>query len=179
MSTDAFQTLRVLSQQVIDFAEPVPATQELIQNWHGAAFDVLGTRCVISADETRMIVDLGDTIPLPGVKHWVRGLANVGGRVVAISDLTSFLSGGAKTSGGKQALIVNGRGIHTGLMIEQSYGGVRLSTEQLRTDIQVADELQPYISGVFSTNDGDYALFDTSKLLIDANFTEASVITSS
>ena len=80
MSGDAFQTLRVLSQQVIDFAAPVPATQELIQNWHGAAFDVLGTRCVISADETRMIVDLGDTIPLPGVKHWVRGLANVGGR---------------------------------------------------------------------------------------------------
>ncbi len=45
------------------------------------------------------------------------------------------------------------------------------------TKKKVSKELQPYISGVFTTEDGDYALFDTSRLLTDAAFTEASAIT--
>lgn len=177
MSADTFSCLSDMAALIDDQAAPVPASQELVQNWHGAAFDIMGTRCVVSADETRMIVDLSDTIPLPGVKHWVKGLANVGGRVIAISDLTAFVSGGSHTSNGSQALIVSGRGIHAGLLIEQSYGGVRLSTEQLRTDRPLPDALRPYVSGVFTTGDGDYALLDTTRLLTDADFTEASAIT--
>ena len=177
MSNNVFDYLCRLSDLVRERGAPAPQLKGLEKDWHGAAFDVLGTRCVISADETRMIVDIGETIPLPGVKPWVKGLANIGGRVVAISDLSAFLSGGSKTSSGQQALIVNGRGIHTGLMIEQSYGGVHLSTQQLRANASVSDELQPFISGVFSTAEGDYALLDTSRLLTNADFTEASVIT--
>lgn len=176
MSNNIFDYLCRISDLVRERGAPVPQLQELEKDWHGAAFDLLGTRCVISADETRMIVDLGETIPLPGVKPWVRGIANIGGRVVAITDLTSFLSGGKKSSTGRQALIINGRGIHTGLMIEQSYGGVRLSTEQLNSNSEVSESLQPFVSGVFSTTEGDYALLDTTRLLTDADFTEASVI---
>ena len=80
MSNSIFDYLCQLSDLVSERGAAVPQLKELEKDWHGAAFDLLGTRCVISADETRMIVDLGDTIPLPGVKHWVRGLANVGGR---------------------------------------------------------------------------------------------------
>ena len=177
MTVDTFNCLKEMALLVQEQAAPVPASEELQLNWHGAAFDLMGTRCVVSADDTRMIVDLGDTIPLPGVKHWVKGLANVGGRVIAISDLTSFVSGGTSTSQGTQALIITGRGIHAGLMIEQSYGGVRLSTEELHADRPVAEELRPYVSGVFTTSDGDYALLDTKKLLTDADFTQASAIT--
>lgn len=177
MSTDAFDCLQQMSRLVQEHAAPVPAPEELPLNWHGAAFDLMGTRCVVSADDTRMIVDLGDTIPLPGVKHWVTGLANVGGRVIAITDLAAFVSGGNSKCQGSQALIVSGRGVHAGLMIEQSYGGVRLSTEALRKDRSIAEELRPYASGVFTTSDGDYTLLDTKKLLTDADFTQASAIT--
>lgn len=177
MTSEPFNSLKAMARLIADRAAPVPASQELLQNWHGAAFDIMGTRCVVSADDTRMIVDLSDTIPLPGVKHWVKGLANVGGRVIAISDLTAFVSGGSKSSDGRQALIINGRGIHAGLLIEKSYGGVRLSTEELRTDKSVPEALRPYVSGVFATRNGDYALLDTKRLLTDADFTEASAIT--
>jgi twitching motility protein PilI len=177
MSADAFNYLKSLTQLIAERGAASPTVAQVTKDWVGAAFTVLGTRCVISADETRMIADLGSTIPLPGVKHWVKGIANIGGRVVAISDLSAFLSGGKRTSSGNQALIVNGRGIHTGLMIEQSFGGVRLSTQELDTSKSVPDELQPYVQGVFTTEDGDYALFDTSRLLTDAEFIEASAIT--
>lgn len=177
MTTSIFNALKDMARLIADKSAPVPAGEEIQQNWHGAAFELLGTRCVVSADETRMIVDLTPSIAIPGVKHWVQGLANIGGRVIAISDLTSFLSGGDRTSSGKQALIINGRGIHTGLVIEKSFGGVRLSTEELHTDKPVAEELRPFVKGVFVTKDGDYALFDTTRLLTDSDFTEASVIT--
>lgn len=177
MENKAFNVLRVMAQLVATRATAVPAPQEVAQNWHGAAFEVMGTRCVISAEETRLIADLPATIPIPGVKHWVKGLANINGRVIAITDLSSFLSGGDRNANGKHALVISGRGINTGLAIDASYGGVRLSTEELRTDIPVADELRPYVSGVFSTKDGEYALFDTTRLLTDAEFVEASVIT--
>ncbi len=118
MSKNAFEYLSGLAQVIAERGAASPTVSEITKDWTGAAFTVLGTRCVISADETCMIADLDDTIPLPGVKPWVKGLANVGGRVVAISDLTAFLSGGSRFSNGSQALIINGRGIHTGLLIE-------------------------------------------------------------
>jgi twitching motility protein PilI len=177
MENKAFNQLRVLGQLVAAKAAPVPAPEEVAQNWHGAAFEVLGTRCVVSAEDTRLIADLPATIPIPGVKQWVKGLANINGRVIAIADLSAFLSGGDRNANGKHALVISGRGINTGLAVEASYGGVRLSTEELRTDLTVAEELQPYVSGVFSTKHGDYALFDTTRLLTDADFVEASVIT--
>ncbi|MFV8819572.1 chemotaxis protein CheW [Haliea sp. E17] len=179
MSCDAFQQLLDMSQLIREEAAPVPATQQKIKDWHGAAVSILGTRCVISADETRRIVDVPETIPVPGVKPWVRGIANIGGRVVAISDLSSYLSGGNRKSQGRQALIVNGRGIHTGLLIDECFGGIRLSSEELRTDRNVAQELSAFVRGVFATEDGDYALFDTNRLLTNADFAQAGVITSS
>ncbi|TGD70914.1 chemotaxis protein CheW [Mangrovimicrobium sediminis] len=179
MNPNAFECLQGMAQLVRAKAAPAPAMQQKIQDWHGAAVSILGVRCVISADETRKIVDVPETIPLPGVKPWVRGIANIGGRVVSISDLSAFLSGGSRTSNGRQALIINGRGIHTGLLIDECFGGVRLSTEELRTNKKVAKELQAFVRGVFSTEDGEYALFDTNRLLTDANFTQAGVITTS
>ncbi len=179
MNQNAFECLQQMTDMVRERAATPPALQQKIQDWHGAAVSILGVRCVISADETRRIVDVPETIPLPGVKPWVRGIANIGGRVVSISDLTSFLSGGNRTSNGRQALIINGRGVHTGLLIDESFGGVRLSTEELRSNKKVAKELQAFVRGVFTTEDGDYALFDTNRLLTDANFIDAGVITSS
>jgi twitching motility protein PilI len=166
-----------MAQLISERGASVPANEAVVRDWYGAAFELLGTRCVISAEETRMLVDLGDTIPLPGVKPWVKGLANVGGRVIAITDLTAFFSAGKSRSNGKQALIINGRGIHAGLQIEQSYGGVSLSTQELSKDRPVIEELLPYVSGVFATRDGDYALIDTTRLLTDADFSQASAIT--
>ncbi len=179
MSSDAFQALADMARLIDEQAAAVPALQEKIKDWHGAVVSILGTRCVISADETRRIVDVPETIPVPGVKPWVRGIANIGGRVVAISDLTAYLSGGNKKSHGRQALIINGRGIHTGLLIDEIFGGVRLSTEELNTNKEVAKELSAFVSGVFATDNGDYALFDTNRLLTDADFVEAGVISSS
>lgn len=176
MNNDAFQCLAEMAQLVSEQAALVPAAQEKVMDWHGAAVSILGTRCVISADETRRIVDVPETIPVPGVKPWVRGIANIGGRVVAISDLSAYLSGGSRKSPGRQALIINGRGIHTGLLIDESFGGVRLSTEELRNDRKVAKELSAFVRGVFASDDGDYALFDTNRLLTDADFTRAGVI---
>lgn len=171
-----FNCLKGMAQLVQANSAPLPASENIKNYWHGAAFEVLGTRCVVSADETRMIVDLAPEIPIPGVKQWVRGLANIGGRVVSIADLSSFLSGGQKRSTGKQALIVNGRGIHTGLVIDASFGGVRFDSEDLRNDRPVPEELKRFVSGVFPSKDGDCALFDITRLLTDADFMEAGVV---
>ena len=106
-----FEALREQAALIEAEAAPVPMAQEYIEYWHGAAFEVLGQRCVASLKEVRKIVDLTPTIPIPGVKHWVRGLANIGGRLLSITDFSSFLSGGVNASAGKQALVVSGRGI--------------------------------------------------------------------
>ena len=156
---------------------PVPLAHEYIEYWHGAAFEVLGTRCVASMKEARKVVDLTPTITIPGVKPWVRGLANIGGRVLAIADLSAFLSRGKVTSNGKQALVISGRGIHSGIIIDASFGGVRFPINDLRDENGDVDALKPYISGVFSSENGDYAVFNIDRLLNDTDFMEASVET--
>ena len=120
---------------------------------------------------------LTPTISIPGVKPWVRGLANIGGRVLAISDLSSFLSGGKSTSNGKQALVISGRGIHSGIVIDASLGGVRFQLNHLRDERGDVEELKPFITGVFSSENGDYAVFSVDQLLNHPDFTEAGVQT--
>jgi twitching motility protein PilI len=175
MGKSSFKCLEDMAAVIEGMAAPVPLAQEYVEYWYGAAFEIMGTRCVASMREARKIVDLTPTIPIPGVKQWVRGLANIGGRVLTIADLSAFLSKGARTSNGKQALIVSGRGIHSGLVIDASFGGVKFPLDELRDDIPVAEELQPYARGVFPAEDGDYVVFNFEKLLSDADFKEAGV----
>ena len=171
-----FDCLQDMGRLIEQSAAPVPLAQQYVEYWYGAAFEVLGVRCVASMKEARKVANLTPTIPIPGVKQWVRGLANIGGRILSIADFTAFLSKGEKTSAGKQALVISGRGIHAGLIIDASFGGVRFPVDELRNDIPVADELQPYVSGVFPSDDGDYAVFNIEKLLSDAEFMQAGVV---
>jgi len=176
MDQPSFDMLRDMGNRTNANAAPVPVAHAYVEYWHGAAFDVLGTRCVASLKQTRKIVELTPTVPIPGVKYWVRGLANIGGRVLAIADLSAFLSRGSATSHGKQALVISGRGIHAGLVIDASYGGVRFPAADLRTDLPVAEQLQPYVSGVFPSEDGDHAVFNIEKLLSDTDFMQAGLV---
>ncbi len=173
-----FDCLRDMATLIEQNAAPVPRAQPYVEYWYGAAFEVLGVRCVASMKEARKVVNLTPTISIPGVKQWVRGLANIGGRILSIVDFTAFLSKGATASTGKQALVISGRGIHAGLVIDASFGGVRFPVDSLREDLPVAEQLQPYVSGVFPSDDGDYAVFDIERLLSDADFMQAGIVTS-
>jgi twitching motility protein PilI len=171
-----FDRLQEMSALVERSSAPVPLAQKYVEYWYGAAFEVLGVRCVASMKEARKVINLTPTIPIPGVKQWVRGLANIGGRILAIADFSAFLSQGETSSTGKQALVISGRGINAGLVIDASFGGVRFPADELRMDIPVTEELQPYVSGVFPSEDGDYAVFNIDKLLSDAEFMRAGVV---
>jgi twitching motility protein PilI len=175
MEVSGFERLKRIADLVRNHSAPVPIAQQDVEYWHGAAFEVLGTRCVTGLRETRKVVDLTPTISIPGAKHWVRGIANIGGRILSIADLSAFLSKGETASKGTQALVISGRGIHTGLVIDASFGGVRFAADSLRTDQQVHEKLQPFISGVFNSDEGDYAVFSIEKLLNDISFTQAGI----
>jgi len=175
MDKPTFDRLRSQAEEIRARAAPVPLAHEYIEYWYGAAFEVLGTRCVASMKEARKVVDLTPTISIPGVKTWVRGLANIGGRVLAIADLSSFLSGGRVTSNGKQALVISGRGMHCGIVIDASFGGVRFPVNDLRDEQGDVDALKPFISGVFTSEAGDYAVFNIDRLLNHPDFMEAGV----
>lgn len=177
MDRRSFDCLRDFADYVDRNSAPAPLANEYIEYWHGAAFEVLGTRCVASMKDARKVIDLTPTIPIPGVKSWVRGLANIGGRVLAIADLSAFLSQGKITSNGKQALVISGRGINTGMVIDASFGGVRFPINDLRDEQGDVAALKPYISGVFSSEHGDYAVFNIDRLLKDPDFMEAGVPT--
>jgi twitching motility protein PilI len=171
-----FDHLRGMAALIEQNAAPVPLAQQYVEYWYGAAFEVLGVRCVASMKEARKVVNLTATVPIPGVKQWVRGLANIGGRILSIVDFTAFLSKGEAVSSGKQALVISGWGIHAGLMIEASYGGVKFPIESLRHDLSVDEQLQPYVRGVFPSDEGDYAVFDIETLLSDPDFMKAGVV---
>ncbi len=175
MDRKSFDSLREQAEYIQRRSAPVPLANEYIEYWHGAAFEVLGTRCVASMREARKVIDLTPTISIPGVKSWVRGLANIGGRVLAIADLSAFLSQGRVTSNGKQALVISGRGIHSGIVIDASFGGVRFPINDLRDEQGDVEALKPFISGVFSSENGDYAVFNIDRLLNHTDFMEASV----
>ena len=59
--------------------------------WSGIGFRIGEQYCVTAMDDIAEVLTEPAATRLPGVKAWVRGVANVRGRLLPLVDLTAFL----------------------------------------------------------------------------------------
>ena len=87
----AFQHLADLAQKSLDAAQQLPAQEDATPQWSGVGFSMFGKRFVVSMGELNEMLEVPIFTKLPGVKPWVKGVANVRGRLLPIFDLAAFL----------------------------------------------------------------------------------------
>jgi twitching motility protein PilI len=174
----AYETLFALAQKSRQSAQQLPAQTDIVPQWSGVGFSLFGMHFVVSMGDLNEMLEVPSHTKLPAVHSWVKGIANVRGRLLPVFDLAAYF-GGSLTGGRKlQRLLVLDRDkIYAGLWVDQVYGmqyfPVDTRTEHLPDNL--IDALRPFVDGCFEYGGNSWMVFHPLRLLEDSRFLDVAV----
>ncbi len=170
--SEALNILQDIKAATFKNAAPLPHKEEVQAQWQGLGFLVGGTRLVSKLGDVSELMPLPRLTPLPAVKPWLMGIANVRGRLVPVIDLHEYL-GMPTTLPVHQwrVLVVEEGDIVAGLVVEQSLG-IQHFLEDSYEDADVGDlgALSPYVGGAFRRSGRVYHEVELKAILKDEKF---------
>jgi twitching motility protein PilI len=172
----AFQALLDLAQSSRAAAKGLPAQADIRPQWSGIGFSLMGSLFVVPIGEVSEMLEVPSYTHLPGVQPWVKGVANVRGRLLPVFDLAQFF-GDRLTSSRKQRriLILETETIYTGLMVDQVFGMQHFPMDEYSEQAgAVAESILPFVTGSYPQGEQCWSLFRPSLLAEDPRFTNAA-----
>ncbi len=171
MSTP-FEILLDLDQRCRNNASGLPEGAQVEEDWIGIGFSLFGKRLIAKMADVTEILPPPSTIRVPGVRAWVKGLANIRGNLMPILDMNAFLQGGFTRAGKEnRILVINKDNVVAGLLVEEVFGLRRFKPE-MKQDHEYADSdmLKPYLDGVFNDDQFQWDIFNVKKLVNHEQF---------
>ncbi len=173
---EAFQTLAAVADQSRRFAKGLPAQLDIVPYWSGIGFEMLGRLFVAPMGEVSEMLEVPHYTRLPGVKPWVRGVANVRGRLLPICDLAEFLGDKIQTGRKQQRILILERDdLYTGLLVDRVYGMQHFPVDTFQDDAELGDSTAAqFCQGCYQVDGSGWAVFSPDKLVFDAEFMQAA-----
>ena len=167
-----FELVQTLDRRCRKNSAGLPVATEEENVWMGIGFSLEGVSLVARMDEVSEILAPPETIRVPGVRQWVRGLANVRGSLMPVIDLKRFLMDrGAGSAKDSRVLIINKSGLDAALLVDQVHGMRRFKQDDLQEGNNLElGHLNEYVTGRFESNDQQWNIFSMEKLVADEKF---------
>ena len=133
-------------------------------------------KLLFAMDAVTEIIPLPRITRVPGMQPWLLGIANLRGIVIAVIDLQAFVGDKpASFMAGSRLLLVRSGEWHYGLVVDEIIGMRHFGPEkQQNALVTVASGLQPYITGMFASDQSQWLVFDVDRLLNDPRFLRAT-----
>jgi len=169
-----FEQLQALDQRCRRGARGLPAGVKVEEDWVGIGFKLGGEMLVARMSDVAEILTPPKTIRVPGVKEWVKGLANIRGMLIPVLDMALFLrSSQGKSPFDSRILIINKNNIVAGLLVEEVFGLRRFKPATKSLDIPSSSEaLEPFLEGAFAEGKTTWNIFSIDKLVSNEHFLE-------
>ncbi len=175
-SEAAFASLVDLAQRSRSAARGLPAQVDIRPHWSGIGFMLMGQRFAVPLGEVSEMLEIPPFTHLPGVQPWVRGVANVRGRLLPLFDMAAFF--GAQLSGGRKqrrVLVLETENLYSGLMVDQVFGMQHFPTDQFQAESGLVDAvIQPYTEGSYEHDGQRWTVFRPAFLAQDPRFINAA-----
>ena len=153
-------------------ADGLPAQQEVAQTWSGIGFRIGEQNFVAPMAEVAEVLHEPRYTMLPGVKSWVRGIANVRGRLLPVMDLCGFL--GTELSSSKKLrrlLVVEHREVFAGLTVDAVFGMQHFAVDTFAEKLpELSAAIVPFVHGVFVRDEESWLVFSPHALAQDNKF---------
>lgn len=149
-SPTAFELLLQIDQRCRLLAADLPSQPPRRDSWSGIGFRLGEHWYVAPMGEVAEVLHEPRCTLMPGVKTWIKGVANLRGRLLPVMDLGGFL-GHALSKARKQrrVLVVEYQDIFVGLLVDEVVGMQHFAQDALQAH---AAPGAPFIQGQF---DGD------------------------
>lgn len=172
----AFASLVDLAERSRSAARGLPAQLDVRPHWSGIGFLLMGQYYVVPLGEVSEMLEVPPFTHLPGVQPWVKGVANVRGRLLPVFDMAVFF--GAQLTGGRKqrrVLILETESLYSGLMVDQVFGMQHFPTDEYQQESGPVDAvIQPYTSGSYEHAGQRWTVFRPALLAQDPRFINAA-----
>jgi twitching motility protein PilI len=157
-------------------SQPLPQQLEVKHTWDGVSYRLGENRLVTPMEQVREILTSVSFSRLPGVKPWVRGVANVRGNLLPILDLHGLVLGElTRMTRRSRVLVLHHQGIHAGLMVDEVLGMRHFFDEEFRPEKnQLAASLHKYMTGTCFQEGETWGVLDIHRLVEMPEFTRVA-----
>ncbi len=171
-NNEALELLRDIRQSTFRNAASLPHKEEVQAHWQGLGFQVGGVRLVSRIGEVGELMQVPRVTTLPAVKSWVRGIANVRGRLIPIVDLHLFLNlPTTMPTSHWRVMVVEDEDVVAGLIVEQSLGMQHFAEDTFEpAAAEGLETLAPYVTGAFRHGGRVYHEIKLRSILRDDEF---------
>ncbi|GIX30921.1 MAG: protein PilI [Porticoccaceae bacterium] len=172
MAEELFAQLVELADRYRRSARPLPAREEVAETRTVVCFRVLGALVGVLLEELDEVLEVPHCTRLPRVRSWVRGVANVRGKLMPVIDFASFLGGRLTAPPKRQRLlVVERRGIAAGLVVDEVLGMRHFRVDGYGEErAGVPPPLSPYVPGTFVLDGQRVPLFRPDALFASEEF---------
>ncbi len=146
-----FQLLKQVAEQAQENATPLPQPEQLREIWHGISYSFGEFTLLSPLAEVSEIAPCPQISLLPGVKPWVRGVANVRGSLITVIDLAAYLGlRPPQVHQNCRVLVINQPGLMAGVLVDEVHGLRHFDFADRIEQLQIEETaLTPYIKGGF------------------------------
>ena len=176
-SIDPLVVLRSLEERCADSAASLPDKAERKNEWSGVAFRAGKYHLLASLGEVVETLVYPPMTAVPNTSVWVRGIANVRGKLLPVIDLNAYL-GNAATSVSRRSrvLVLDCRGMYSGLVVDEVLGLRHFPVTACRTRPEdLPESLAAYVSRGFDLDGRFWGIFSLSVLAESPQFLQTAV----
>ncbi|WP_343597530.1 chemotaxis protein CheW [Acinetobacter sp.] len=153
------------------------STENEVTRWSGIAFEMLGQYFVAPLGEVSEVIYYPHTTAIPNSQPWLKGLANIRGRLLAVTDLPEFFSGTSNQNPQQQkVLCISHQDHYVGLAVDQVLGIQHFNKKSFFSSNSTLDQkLQQYCQGYFHQHQRHWNVFLFSRMLKDTDYMNAAI----
>ena len=165
--TSPFELLSSLDQRCRTISSGLPVARAVLDEWIGIGFTINNIPLLAKMDDISEILPPPETIRIPGVMHWVTGLANIRGNLMPVLDMNDFLYGKAtEIRKESRILIINKKGLIAALLVDEVYGLRRFKSDEHQQVVKPdAGSIGEYLAGNFVDQVRRWDVFSVEKLV--------------
>lgn len=169
---DPIALLRSMQQAASGETRVLPQETEAVVLWSGVAFRLGEMRLVTPLDHVLEVLPPPQWTAVPGVKPWLKGVANVRGNLITIVDLCEFFGKPPVfLDAAARLMIMNIPGLHTGLLVNEVLGLRHFDAEMGRQDLSGLDDpVLAHLDGAYLRDNVLWGVFDMKSLAESLTF---------
>lgn len=175
-TTHPFDLLQQLVARCRERSVGLPAQEVVSETWSGVGFKLAGQSMVAAMGEVSEILHEPRYTALPRVKTWVRGVANVRGRLLPIIDLSRFF--GATVSAPRKqrrVLVLDRDELFVGLLVDEVLGMQHFPVNTFTTEVpDTSGVFKPYVVGAYAREQVSL-VFNFRALARDQTFLDVAI----
>jgi twitching motility protein PilI len=178
MSETPAAYLKLVALQRLCRAQAIglPQQADIVEYWSGIGFTMDGVRYVAPIPEVSEILHVPRYTKVPGVLGWIKGIANVRGRLLPIMDLIGYFNRRSPLQEKRRRLLVLEHGdVYSGLVVDDVMGMQHFPVDSYAYESGEQDvTIVPYTDGCYTRDDGKWIVFSPHRLVDDPRFMQVA-----